>query len=520
MEFFELKNIKNKRPDTSVLKSLMSYNEKGLQSVFYQDGTLIVEEESFRAKPHIFGELRQELIAQQKLIHKFGVSSDELIAKEINRARVLAQSSKSSLLDNKHSEAQEMIEQIIIHAVTHNCSDVHIYLRNPNVDVRFRRDGNMTPPIFTSFDYQRLTRMAARLFNWTGANNSDGDFSLKSPQKTSLIIDVIVDGQTIPTSIRVEQLPLEKLGDAKIVLRVSPAVQSKTLVDMGVRPFAINMIHQHMQKPSGLIVVTGPTGSGKTTLLHAMLHEMPPLSTCSTLEDPVEVSASFNPLISQHNRDPNLGYGGQIKSLLRQDPNIIVIGEMRDQESAKRTITAALTGHLALTTLHTNNALGSVPRLADLGIPYADLAMPDVLSLLAAIRLVPVLCSHCKLHISEDADLYDVVNDRPLAKIEKIYMRSERGCKHCNGGIKGRKPILELINVDSGLRGFFKSGDIVGAKQYLIDNGWKSLQVLTWDMINHGEVCPIEAERTIKNIIYDNETAFNYSLAESEAEAL
>jgi type II secretory ATPase GspE/PulE/Tfp pilus assembly ATPase PilB-like protein len=507
MENYNLPDLLKKRPTVSVLDLMLEYNDKGLGCMSYSDGTLIVDGDGFKERPQLFAELRYELLYRQNNILNFGVTDTQFITKEINRARLLDNNDSSDIDD---SEAQATAEDIVTYAVAYGCSDVHIFLRNPNVEIRFNQNGFATEPVFPSFDYPKLTKMVARLFNWTGANNSTGDFSLKSIQATTLTIDINIDDHVIPTRLRIEKTPLEKMGDAKIVFRVSPAVQSKTLSDMKVNPIVANVLSQHMKKPSGLIVVSGPTGMGKTTLLHGCLHEIPTSSFCSTIEDPVEVSSSFNPLISQHNLDKNIGFEGQLKSLLRQDPNIIVNGEIRDEESAKGCAKTALTGHLVITTLHTSNALGIPSRLDELGVSYKFQALPDVLSLLIAIRLAPVLCESCCLPAKKNHQVYELLKVNSKAKVENINVKNNRGCKRCTSGIISRKPIIEYIVVDNIFREFLEKGDINNAGAYLKSQGWQSLQDLIWIEINKGIIDPQDAESVFKDILYSANDAHIY----------
>ena len=513
MEHYDLPDLLKKRPTANVLDLLLEYNTKGLGCMVYSDGTLIVDEKAFKAQPKLFGELRYELMTSQTTLLKFGVTDAEFIAKEINRTRLLDNSSEPS--DKDDSEAQATAEEIVTYAVSYGCSDVHIFLRNPNVEIRFNKNGFATQPIFPSFDYSKLTKMVARLFNWTGANNSAGDFSLKSIQNTTLTMNINIDDKIIPTRLRIEKSPLEKMGDAKIVFRVSPAVQSKNLFDMKVDKTVQRVLALHMKKPSGMVIVSGPTGSGKTTLLHACLHEIPNDSFCSTIEDPVEVLSSFNPLISQHNLDKQIGFEGQLKSLLRQDPNIIVNGEIRDQASASGCAKAALTGHLVITTLHTSNSLGIPSRLDELGVSYQYQSLPDVLSLLIAIRLAPVMCKSCCVALNENNPIYRLLENNSNAKMENIHVRNTRGCKHCTSGITGRKPIIEYINIDGQFRVFLRTGDIDGASKYLKTQGWQSLQDLIWIEINKGIVDPQDAESVFKNILHNTSDAYIYEPVEA-----
>ncbi len=510
MERYTTEDLTKKHVQLDLLETLILYKDKNLSCMYYSDGTLIIEESQFEESPEIFSELIKSLQTEKVNVAVVGVADSETITKEINRARKEDIAASTSAADD--SEAQAIAEEIITHAVNNNCSDVHIYIRNPNVEIRYNQHGSATSPLFTKFDYNNLIRMTARLFNWDGANNSVGEFNLANIQNTTLTMSIKKDDGAIATRLRIEKSPLERKGDVKVVFRVSPAVQSKTLPDLQVMPHIADLISAHMKKPNGMVIISGPTGSGKTTLLHASLHEIPSTAFCSTVEDPVELLADFNPLICQHNLDTKIGYNGQLRSILRQDPNIIVIGEMRDEETAQSSMRASLTGHLVLTTLHTNNALGIPARLDDLGVPYKEQAQPDVLSLLVAIRLSPVLCQHCAKPLSSDFRMLNKIKTKEQANVEHIKVKHKQGCKHCIGGIKGRKSVIEVINVDQGFREHLGKGDLKSAKEYLKSHNWKSLQDLAWDEINQGTLDPQDAESTFKDIIDDTDKPFDYSM--------
>ena len=509
MELYSQSQLVDMRPTVNALDTLIAYRADGVGAMMYSDGTLIVSSEMAETNPLKMAMILNALKSENHNILKVGKTDDENISNEIKRARLLLTEIKNT--DKDESEAQATAVEIITYAVNYGCSDVHIFLRNPNVEIRFNKFGSATPPVFSSFDYQKLLKMVARLFNWSGANNASGEFSLKSIQDTTLTMNIEVNKKILPTRLRIEKKPLEQLGDAKIVIRVSPAVQSKSLDDMNMDKKTKDMLSQHMQKPSGMIIVSGPTGSGKTTLLHACLHEFPKDSFCSTIEDPVEVLASFNPLISQHNLNKKVGYKAQIKSLLRMDPNGIVIGEMRDAESAQESVGASLTGHLVLTTLHTNDSLGITSRLNDLGVSYKVQSMPGILSLLVAVRLGKLVCQHCSQPLTKSHHLYDLLKDNKHADLKKIRVKNKKGCSECSSGVSGRKPVIEYINVDDTFREFLVKEDLEGAEKYLISMGWRSLKDLAWIEINKGLMDPYDAEASFKDIVFPKEVNYHYS---------
>jgi len=196
---------------------------------------------------------------------------------------------------------------------------------------------------------------------------------------------------------------------------------------------------------------------------------------------------------------------------LRQDPNVIAIGEIRDEETAKSSTTASLTGHLIITTIHTSNSLGIPSRLNDMGVKYDELALPDVLSLLIAVRLTPTLCPNCSTPLLNHKDMVELIKTRPLANIDSIRIKNDRGCSKCVSGVTGRESLIEFIIVNDEFRSFLRRGDMDGAKSLLQNRGWKSLQDLAWDKINRGQLDPQDAEMAIKDILFDSTDSFHYT---------
>ena len=208
-------------------------------------------------------------------------------------------------------------------------------------------------------------------------------------------------------------------------------------------------------RPHGIVLVTGPTGSGKTTTLYTTLKQLavPEVNVC-TVEDPIEMVA---PDLNQMQVQPaiDLTFAQGIRTLLRQDPDIIMVGEIRDLEAAQMAVQAALTGHLVLSTLHTNDAASAVTRLLDLGVPYY--LIQNVLIGVMAQRLVRTLCPHCKGEGDLEAPLWEALV-RPWSLPKPAAIRAPRGCSECrNTGYLGRLGLYELLTVTPDLRRLFQS---------------------------------------------------------------
>jgi type II secretory ATPase GspE/PulE/Tfp pilus assembly ATPase PilB-like protein len=263
---------------------------------------------------------------------------------------------------------------------------------------------------------------------------------------------ISLDGK--PIDFRVSTFPTV-VGE-KVVLRIlDKSTGAPTLEELGVSGRRLAIMSDAISKPHGMFLVTGPTGSGKSTTLYAILSSLnKPGVNIVTLEDPVEY---FIDGVNQAQIRPEIGltFASGLRSILRQDPNIIMVGEVRDKETAELAVNSALTGHLVFSTLHTNSAVGAIPRLIDMGIePFLLTAS---LNLLVAQRLVRKICEKCKAEVKPNAEIEKVIRDG-IATVDKselegidlnnikVYMG--RGCPVCaNSGFKGRIGIYEVLPI-------------------------------------------------------------------------
>jgi type IV pilus assembly protein PilB len=286
-------------------------------------------------------------------------------------------------------------------------------------------------------------------------------------------IRLIVNGREV--DFRVSTLPLA--NSEKVVMRILDTVSGvQTLESLGFNQIALNRIKEGIKKTSGMVLITGPTGSGKTTTLYSILNILNQEGVnISTLEDPIEYEIKG---VNQAQVRPRIGFSfaNGLRSLLRQDPNIIMVGEIRDEETAELSIHASLTGHLVLSTLHTNDAIGSVYRLLDMKVERFLLA--STLKVIVAQRLARRLCEHCKKEttLSEDArqEIVDELKTLPerviklelpnFTKLEELFSRYKLyqavGCQRCeNTGYSSRISIAEVLEIDEKLKQMINDGD-------------------------------------------------------------
>ncbi len=344
----------------------------------------------------------------------------------------------SEIIKQQKRIAPELIEQIIDDAVAYRASDVHLEPQEKEVIVRFRIDGVMQeagriPKEYYGNILNRI-KVQAQL-------PIDEHFSAQDGAARQVREKYTVD-------MRISILPT--LNGEKVVIRLlSSYVRSFSFSDLGLSQHDQDLLLKAINKPFGMILVTGPTGSGKTTSLYALLKLLnTPDVNITTIEDPVEYKmAGVNQI--QVNTQTNLTFAKGLRSIVRQDPDIILVGEIRDQETAETAINAALTGHLLLSTFHANDAATAIPRLLDMDIePFL---LSSTLVVLIAQRLVRKICDQCRYSISVNKE--EVKKTIP-ADVQKyftgkhIVLYKGKGCSGCgNTGFRGRTAIYEFIEV-------------------------------------------------------------------------
>ncbi|MEM7218060.1 MAG: GspE/PulE family protein [Pseudomonadota bacterium] len=326
-----------------------------------------------------------------------------------------------------------IVDWLLQYAFEQRASDIHIEPRRDKGLVRFRIDGVMhhvyeLPAVVNAAVTSRL-KILGRMDVAEKRRPQDGRVKTKSP-----------DGDEV--ELRLSTLPTA-FGE-KMVMRIfDPDVLLRTHEELGLAGKEFQRWRDMTQQPNGIILVTGPTGSGKTTTLYSTLKTLATseVNVC-TIEDPIEmVEPAFNQMQVQHNID--LTFASGVRALLRQDPDIIMVGEVRDLETAEMAIQAALTGHLVISTLHTNDAPTAITRLLDLGVP-AYMIKATVLGVMAQ-RLVRTLCPHCKTEEPVDEDAWNVLTAPFRAKPpQRVF--APVGCLECRDtGYLGRMGIYELL---------------------------------------------------------------------------
>ncbi|KUK49798.1 MAG: Type II secretion system protein E [Parcubacteria bacterium 32_520] len=401
--------------------------------------TYVINENSFKSFLKKYRDIKEE-------VGKALVDLEKELGAGDERFDFDAQENK--LKADKFSEDAPIIKMVAVilrHAVDGGASDIHIEPEEKQMRVRFRMDGNLFSslflPIHTHASIVARIKILSNLRIDETRIPQDGRFGAKIDNKS---IDFRVS--TFPT----------KLGE-KVVIRVlDPTENLKSYEEIGLSKYNLVVLKESVSKPFGLILATGPTGSGKTTTLYTILRELnKPDVNVVTLEDPIEY---FIPGVNQSQVRPEIGYDFSqgLRSVVRQDPDIIMVGEIRDEESASLSTHAALTGHIVLSTLHTNNAIGSISRLIDMKVkPFL---VPATLNIAIGQRLAHTLCPYCKQKVRPvkevENEIIRQLNDLP-EKIKsyfeipkEIFVYKPKGCPKCSmKGEKGRVGVFEVLKM-------------------------------------------------------------------------
>ena len=337
-------------------------------------------------------------------------------------------------LEEDQAPVVRLVRAILLGAINAGTSDIHLEPHHPEMRVRYRVDGQlqsvMTIPKHTEEAVVARIKVMAAMDTTESRRPQDGQLSIEEA------------GSRV--NFRVSTIPT--VGGEKVVMR---------LLDEGNRIFSLDQlglcdrdmkkIQSLIDKPHGMIVVTGPTGSGKSTTMYAVLGKLNSVSrNIVTVEDPVEYRIPGINQVASDN-EHGLGFANALKYIMRQDPDVIMLGEIRDHETASTAVQAALTGHLLISTLHTNDAVGAISRLSDLGID--DFKTGGALLGAIAQRLLRSICPHCKEPVAPNHHYLDALNHSVEIPEDAIFYAG-RGCKKCLGtGYLGRIPIYEVLVV-------------------------------------------------------------------------
>ncbi|MBF0395879.1 MAG: type II secretion system ATPase GspE [Desulfobacterales bacterium] len=394
---------------------------------------------------HVILSKKSEILSSINIAYDLGRDSAEQLVQDMeveeNVSGIISEIEDTADLLDDTSDAPiiKLVNHVISQSVKERASDIHIEPYQNGFKVRYRVDGILydllTPPKWIQSALISRIKVMSKLNIAEKRLPQDGRFDVKIGDQG---IDVRVS--TLPTSF----------GERVVMRLLNKSGKLFKLSDFGLSPEKINLIETLIKSPNGIILVTGPTGSGKTTTLYAMLTTInTPDINIITIEDPVEYQI---PGISQIqvNSKIELTFARGLRSIVRQDPDVILVGEIRDQETAEIAVQSALTGHLVFSTLHTNDSASAITRLVDIGIePF--LISSSLIAVLAQ-RLIRLLCPDCKAAYIPDKIALEVLGITSEVA-ENINIYNAKGCQKCfNTGYRGRRGVFEILLMDNNLK--------------------------------------------------------------------
>jgi len=371
------------------------------------------------------------------------------------------------------------LRTLISGALRNRASDIHLEPTSEGLRVRYRIDGVLRTITTLPIEVSRKTIVALKVMSDMDIGES------RQPQDGRIGEKYASSGtdQELGMDMRVSTLPC--VGGEKAVIRLLPRQNPfSNIEDLGFSPESLEIYKSWLVQPQGMIILTGPTGSGKTSTLYTSLQLVAQEQVnVVTVEDPVEYVLSSITQTQVHEA-AGMTFAAGLRAILRQDPDIIMVGEIRDGETAETAVRAALTGHLVFTTLHTNDAPGAIPRIKDIG-PDPGL-ISDALLGIVAQRLVRMVCPHCATPYQPTEKDLRSLNINPTATNTTNWRRG-RGCNKCfNSGYLGREAIVELLDIDDRVREIIYEGTMTQLYRYLKEIKFASFGIAAADKVTKG----------------------------------
>lgn len=394
------------------------------------------------------------------------------------------------------SVQQQRLRMLVREALEAQVSDIHIEVRSDIARVRFRKHGELY--LHTEWVPRVGREIASVAFN-KETDHAITHFNPNVPQGASMPMHI--DGTEV--RLRLASMPAHSGFDMVMRILSMGDENIPLLKDLGYTDYQVSIIEKAMRMPHGAILVAGPTGSGKTTTMASCMQLVPSDHKIFTIEDPVEKIVSNATQVPVNTEKEDRDFASMGRTALRMDPDVIVLGEMRDEDTAQVLVRAAITGHLVLSTIHTNSATNIVTRLVDMGISSVLLGDNNLLVCLMFQRLIPKLCQHCAKPITEK----DFAKEKYAqwkaffgTDFAKLRLRGQQ-CTYCkNRGISGRTVVAEVIWVDEAGRHFIQKRDTLGWETYLRENGWQSYRDHALSLVRQGICDPRDAEKIMGEI--------------------
>lgn len=392
------------------------------------------------------------------------------------------------------SDQQKHLRELVHEAARRGVSDIHIQVRQTYTKVRMRQHGELQ--VFAEWSEKLGREIASVAFN-KETDHATSHFNPLVPQDASMPLKI--QGRDI--RLRLASVPAH--GGFDMVMRILATGEDRrqTLEELGYTDKQVEIIKMAMKLPFGAIIVAGPTGSGKTTTLASCMDMVESTAKLYSIEDPVEKVVEAATQVPVNTEKADRSFASMGRAALRMDPDVIILGEMRDEDTAAVMVRASITGHLVLSTLHTNRATAIITRLVDMKVSPTLLSDSSVLRCLLCQRLAVKLCPSCRIPVNKSSkhQPYIAIWQEVLGPeiIEKARARGP-GCIKChNSGIGGRIVIAEVIYVDEEGRQFILKGDTIGWEKYLKEQGWENFYARAVALVSAGTIDPFDAEKVV-----------------------
>lgn len=392
------------------------------------------------------------------------------------------------------SDQQRHLRDLVFEAVLQNVSDIHIQVRQTYTKIRMRQHGELR--VYAEWSERLGREIASVAFN-KETDHATSHFNPLIPQDASMPLKM--QGKDI--RLRLASVPAHGGFDMVMRILATGEERTNTLDELGYTPKQIEIIKMAMKLPFGAIIVAGPTGSGKTTTLASCMEMVDSTLKLYSIEDPVEKVVESATQVPVNTEKEDRTFASMGRAALRMDPDVIILGEMRDEDTAHVMVRASITGHLVLTTLHTNRATAIVTRLVDMGISPVLLSDSSVLRCLMCQRLIAKVCPGCAIPLRSSPKHQPFIPDWEAVLGPEILDRAKargHGCAQCNrSGVGGRIVVAEVIWVDEEGRQFIQKCDTLNWEKYLKQNGWMDFHDRAIDLIQAGICDPFDAEKVV-----------------------
>jgi type II secretory ATPase GspE/PulE/Tfp pilus assembly ATPase PilB-like protein len=382
------------------------------------------------------------------------------------------------------SDQQRHLRELVFEAVKQHVSDIHIQVRQTYTKIRMRQHGELR--MYAEWSEKLGREIASVAFN-KETDHATSHFNPLVPQDASMPLKM--EGRDI--RLRLASVPAHGGFDMVMRILATGEEEGKTLEELGYIPKQIEIIKMAMKLPFGAIIVAGPTGSGKTTTL----------ASCMEMVESVQKVVEAATQVPVNTEKEDRSFASMGRAALRMDPDVIILGEMRDEDTASVMVRASITGHLVLTTLHTNRATAIVTRLVDMGISPVLLSDSSVLRCLMCQRLIAKVCDGCAVPLRSSVRHQEFIPAWEAVLGKEILDRAKArgaGCAKCNrSGVGGRIVVAEVIWVDEDGRQFIQKCDTLNWEKYLKENGWQDFRDRAIDLIQAGVCDPFDAEKVV-----------------------